>query len=187
MPANRNSLEASKVPAAVGSYDGGLKKVSGEPRHQSALGAPISGDLNARHDNDYTNGTPLAAKPLPAKPIAKERGLTAHPCECGATVWAFPWSDELVAWDCHQRPLKSFLDAKGLAPPEPRSSHHVVFADAPDADLLRSRRWRVYPSKVRTRHKAEVRGGTGRGLRLRTSDQPQRVRLSPGEPCPHDA
>ena len=114
---------------------------------------------------NYTNPTPLAAKLLPAKPLAKEKGLTVHTCECGETVWAFPWSDELVAWDAHQRhPLKNFLEAKGLAPPEPRVSHHVVFADAADADLLRARRWRVIPSKVRTRHKVEVRGGTGRGL-----------------------
>lgn len=116
---------------------------------------------------NYTNGTPVAAKPLPAKPLAKEKGLTVHACECGESVWAFPWSDELVAWDAHQRhPLKSFIEEKGFAPPKPRFSHHVVFASPVDADLLRSRRWRVYPSKVSTRHKVEVRGGTRRGLPL---------------------
>ena len=114
---------------------------------------------------NYANGAPLAAKPLPAKPLAKEKGLQVHTCACRETVWAFPWSDELVAWDAHQRhPLKAFLDAKGLAPPEPRFSHHVVIADAADAELLRGRRWRVIPSARRTRHKVELRGGTGRGL-----------------------
>lgn len=114
---------------------------------------------------DYTNWKPVDAKPLPAKPLAKEKGLTVHACDCGETVWGFPWSDELVAWDAHQRhPLKSFLEARGLAPPEPRFSHHVVFADAADADLLRGRRWRVIPSARRTRHKVELKGGTGRGL-----------------------
>ena len=108
---------------------------------------------------------PVAVQPLPAKPLAKEKGLAVQTCDCGATVWSFPWNDELVAWDAHRRhPLKNFLETKGLAPPEPRFSHHVVFADAADADLLRGRRWRVIPSKVRTRHKVELRGGTGRGL-----------------------
>ena len=116
---------------------------------------------------DYTNWTPVPAKPLPAKPLAKEKGLTVHLCACGQTVWAFPWNDELVLWDAHQRhPLKSFIEEKGFAPPKPRFSHHVVFASPVDADLLRSRRWRVYPSKVSTRHKVEVRGGTRRGLPL---------------------
>jgi hypothetical protein len=106
-------------------------------------------------------------KPPAGKPLAKEKGLNVHTCECGETVWAFPWSDELAAWDSHVRhPLRSYIEDKGLAPPEPRVSHHVVFASPEDAGLLRSRRWRVYPSKLRTRHKVELRGGTGRGLPL---------------------
>ena len=106
---------------------------------------------------NYTNWKPIDAKPLPTKPLAKEKGLAVQTCECGETAWAFPWNDELVAWDAHLRhPLKAFLDTKGLAPPAPRFSHHVVMAGG--------RRWRVIASKVRTRHKVELRGGTGRGL-----------------------
>ena len=64
---------------------------------------------------NYAKQSPVAAKPLPAKPLAKEKGLTVQTCACGETVWAFPWSDDLVAWDAHQRhPRKCLFEAKGF-------------------------------------------------------------------------
>ncbi len=100
-------------------------------------------------------------------PKAKQRGLNVHSCACGDTVWAFPWNDEQAAWDAHQRhPLRNYIEEKGLAPPEPRVSHHVIIADALDGDLLRERRWRVYSSKPWMPHRFEVRGGPGNGMPL---------------------
>ena len=80
--------------------------------------------------------------------LAKQKDLNVHKCECGRAVWAFPGNGEQAAWGAHQRhPLRSYIEEKGLALPETRVSHHVTIADAPDGDLLRERRWRVYPSK----------------------------------------
>lgn len=100
-------------------------------------------------------------------PLAKQNGLKVQTCECGETAWAFPWDDAAAAWDAHQRhPLRGYLEEKGLAPPEPRFSHHVIVADARDGNLLGERRWRVYPSKPWMPHRVEARGGEGRGLPL---------------------
>jgi len=100
-------------------------------------------------------------------PLPTAKGLCINECECGAHVWALPHNDELARWESHQQSrFRDLTESKGMAPPEPRISHHVVLASPEDADLLRARRWRVYPSKTGTRHKVELRGGTRRGLPL---------------------
>lgn len=100
-------------------------------------------------------------------PLPKPKGLEPVVCECGAHVWAFPFNEEQARWESHQQSrFRDLIESKGMAPPEPPISHHVVFASPQDADLLRSRRWRVYPSKLGTRHRVELRGGTRRGLPL---------------------
>lgn len=98
---------------------------------------------------------------------SKSTGLNVHICACGAHVWALPWNDELARWESYLcSPIRHIIDEKRMAPPKPKTTHHVVLASPEDAALLRSRRWRVYPSKAGTLHRVELRGGTRRGLPL---------------------
>ena len=100
-------------------------------------------------------------------PAAKVKGLNVNTCACGAHVWCLPFNESLAKWKSHHRsPFRDIVEKHGMAPPEPQLSHHVILASPQDAHLVTSRRWRVYPSKVRTRHRVELKGGTRRGLPL---------------------
>lgn len=98
---------------------------------------------------------------------SKSKGLNVHTCECGAHIWALPFNEGQALWQSYlTSPIRHKIDENGLAPPKPNITHHVVLASPEDAELVRSRRWRVYPSKAGTLHKVELRGGTRRGLPL---------------------
>jgi len=57
------------------------------------------------------------------------------------------------------------FEAKGFAPKEPRPSPHVVIASIEDAELLKLRRWRVFPTRGGCRAKYQLQSGP-RGLPL---------------------
>jgi hypothetical protein len=100
-------------------------------------------------------------------PTSSAKGLSVNTCACGDHVWCLPYNESLVRWESHQRsPFRDLIEKKGFAPPEPRISHHVILASPEDAHLVTSRKWRPMPTKVRTRHKVELKGGSRRGLAL---------------------
>lgn len=100
-------------------------------------------------------------------PAAKVKGLHVNHCHCGDHVWCLPFNESLTKWESHQRsPIRDIVEKHGMAPPEPTASHHVILASPQDAHLVSERKWRVFPSRMRTRHKIELRGGTRRGLPL---------------------
>lgn len=119
------------------------------------------------HQVIITKYTAASTTSGPTKYTVKSKGLAPTPCECGAHVWCLPYDDGAAVWESHQRsPVRDIIEKHGMAPPQPRITHHVVFASPEDAKLLRDRRWRVYPSKAGTLHRVELRGGTRRGLPL---------------------
>jgi hypothetical protein len=94
------------------------------------------------------------------------RGFVSHKCECGEHLWALPWLNEMDAWVRHLRsPLRAMFEAKGFAPKELQLSPHVVIASVEDADLLKLRRWRVFPTRGGCRAKYQLQSGP-RGLPL---------------------
>ena len=100
-------------------------------------------------------------------PAVKVRGLTAQPCHCGDHVWCLPFNEGVAKWESHQTsPFKDIVEKHGMAPPEPTTTHHVILASPQDAHLVSERKWRVFPAKIRTLHKIELKGGTRRGLPL---------------------
>lgn len=100
-------------------------------------------------------------------PTGTAKGLAVQSCHCGDHVWCLPYNESLARWESHHSsPFRDMVETHGMAPPEPTTTHHVIFASPQDAHLVTSRRWRPYPTKVRTRHKLELKGGTRRGLPL---------------------
>lgn len=77
-----------------------------------------------------------------------------------------PFNDSLATWEAHQRhPLRSYIEEKGYAPPPPTISHHVILASPEDEELLKLRRWRVFPTYGGRRAKYQAQSGP-RGLPL---------------------
>ena len=103
-------------------------------------------------------------------PVAVERhpkagGMSPLPCHCGDHVWCLPFNESLAKWEGYLRsPVRDIIDKHRMAPPEPTTSHHVILASPQDANVLRERKWRPMPTKIRTRHKVELKGGSRRGL-----------------------
>lgn len=108
-----------------------------------------------------------AASPISVPRQANAKGLLPVTCECGDHVWCQPYNEEVARWESHQSsPFRDIVERHGMAPREPRVSHHVITASPQDAHLLRERKWRPMPTKIRTRHKVELKGGSRRGLPL---------------------
>ena len=100
-------------------------------------------------------------------PAVKVRGLQTQPCHCGDHVWCLPYNESQVRWQRYQRSsVKEIIDKHGMTPPQPRASHHVILASPEDAHLVGERNWRPMPTKIRTRHKVDLKGGSRRGLPL---------------------
>lgn len=145
----------------------------------------IAGILELNSNSEPIVAYSATIKPGRVRAPAKQMGLSVNECVCGDTVWAFPWNDEVAAWEAHCRhPLRSYIEEKGLAPPVARISHHVIIASRRDADLVADRRWRVYPAKPWMPHEFELRGG-GRGLPLHqhAMDRGKQVRVIDGNGC----
>ena len=101
-------------------------------------------------------------------PPATVKGLHANHCHCGDHVWCLPYNESLARWQSYQlaRSKTSSINTGWRHPCRRQriTSSCVIMASPEDADLLRERKWRPMPTKVRTRHKVELKGGSRRGL-----------------------